>query len=246
MTQYSFTSEKLKQRQHEQSSSNDQGSDILHTIASIIVSLIVYTLRLLFILLNYSYSTYPEITSFIILLIVVYVAYKFIKRIVTFWINMFLTTVKVLFTLTLIAIAFSIYIRGWDRLIAHDLPLLKELFLSTNHKVFVNGQQKRSFGSFISSSGTYVAFIAGRLLNKLPLPKPIQTFLGLRANSLLDDLNEEDINEYVNYFQTQFKDKKTKGNGDDYEHLIKAGFDYLKNSDFSFEDFDFGDLFNGR
>ncbi|KAK6461234.1 hypothetical protein DFJ63DRAFT_337134 [Scheffersomyces coipomensis] len=244
MTQYSYVSDTLKEKQQE---SSYNGSDILATIGSIFVTIFVFLLRNSIILFKYGYTNYPEVTAVIILLVAVYIVYKLLSRIVRFWINLFITAVKIILVIMIIAVAFTIYLRGFQRLINHDLPLLAE-FLSHNiHHLFTtdNNNLNNSFkNNSSSSSSTIASSFFNSLFEKVSGSKLFGKFVASKAKSFLDDFDNINVDEYVEYVQSNLKGGSKPGNsnggssggGINYENLVNQGLDYLKKNDLNVED----------
>lgn len=70
---------------------------------------------------------FPVVTDIILTIIGLYIVWRLLKILIRFWLNLIIATLKITLTVSLIFIAFAIYLRGMERLFTKDIPFLLSL-----------------------------------------------------------------------------------------------------------------------
>lgn len=105
-------------------------SDALAYAGLRLIDLIALVLSKVILLTAYAFANYPNASTLALSLVFVYIIYKTLRRMVKFWLGIFLFffkfTMYVLIVLTLLAV----YVRGFKRFFTKDLIYLKDLLTS--------------------------------------------------------------------------------------------------------------------
>lgn len=100
-------------------------SDILVTVLAAAVWLLLAALHYGLLAFSYLLANYPQASSFLSGLVLLYVAYKLVARLVRFWYGMVVAAVKTAFFVSLVVLCVAVYLRGW-KFVSHDLPFLRD------------------------------------------------------------------------------------------------------------------------
>lgn len=101
--------------------------DLLVFCGRMVVLLLGFGLRISVAGFDYAHTAFPETTNTILVVIGIYVAYRFIKRVIRMWINFVLSIIKTALTVLLIALLFAIYLRGFHRFFTKDIYFLSSM-----------------------------------------------------------------------------------------------------------------------
>lgn len=71
---------------------------------------------------------FPFLSDIILTIIGLYIVWRLFKIVFWFWMNLIITTLKITLTVSLVFMAFAIYLRGMERLFTKDIPFLLQLF----------------------------------------------------------------------------------------------------------------------
>lgn len=102
--------------------------DIVVNVMAMAIWIIQFTLHYGLLAFQYLLLNYPQATSFLVGLVLVYLAYRLVIRLIRFWYGMVIATVKTMLFLSFIFVCLAIYLRGWN-FFQHDLPFLKDSIL---------------------------------------------------------------------------------------------------------------------
>lgn len=184
--------------------------DIITSILAYLLTIISFTSRNLVTLFIYSYENYPQFTQFIIIIIGIYILYKFTLSMIKIWINLFISVMKTLVVLSTISFITLLYFRGWNKLIYQDLPYFKPIFFN-----FLNN---------LTSSSSLPSWLSFLLKNSDKLNQD-------NFKSTFENLNKEDIDSYFSYFEQNFNNQgKNDFTYDQIHDFVNKGFDHLEKS----------------
>lgn len=96
---------------------------VLIVVFSQIASFFVLALRYILIAVEYALNAYPEISTYAILLVAIYVAYKLFVRLVRLWINFVIGLIRITLFFLLVCLIAVIYVRG-SKFFSQDLSLV--------------------------------------------------------------------------------------------------------------------------
>ena len=99
--------------------------DIVINLLAVAIWMIQFVLRYGLILFQYMLTNFPQVTSFLMGLVLLYLAYRIVIRMIRFWYGMVVATVKTIMFLSLVVLCLTVYLRGW-RFVEHDLQSLKD------------------------------------------------------------------------------------------------------------------------
>lgn len=100
-------------------------------VGKILVSILAYAFTAAINTFQYCNVQFPTATNYVTLAVLVYVAYKFIRRMIRVWIRLIYSLIKIAFFGTLALVCFAIYLRGFHRFFTRDIYGIKAWFQSS-------------------------------------------------------------------------------------------------------------------
>lgn len=165
------------------------GMDIL----AVVLSFTVYVL-------GTAASTFPNATGVLITIFGLYICYKMFKKIVRFWIGLFITTLKLLLALLVFTVCLAVYVRGFNTFVSVDLRHISEFL--------------RQWANQESSTLSFKDHVYNFAFKTMPNDEKYR-FLANEANTVLKDSGIEFDPSYFDH---------VRENADDY---LQKGFDAL-------------------
>lgn len=104
--------------------------DYAYSACRALVSVLVFSVSYILYCLEYLHSVFPGLMNLIYALVALYFIYSVARRMLRFWVNVFISTIKIVFYVTIVMVLVAIYFRGINGFINYDLVLLKNFVVS--------------------------------------------------------------------------------------------------------------------
>lgn len=104
-------------------------ADVLTKTGQIAINVLATAISLAVFLIGQMSVRFPNFTAVLATLIGVYVCYKMIRRIIRFWVSLFVSLLKLIMLLAVLLLCLAVYLRGF-RFFSVDIPHIK-LYLAT-------------------------------------------------------------------------------------------------------------------
>lgn len=95
-----------------------------------LIDVVAILLSNIILAVGYAFVHFPNASTLVVALLAVYIIYKTLRRIVRFWLNMFITMVKLTVFSVVIFVLLAVYVRGFNRFFTKDIYFIKELLAS--------------------------------------------------------------------------------------------------------------------
>ncbi|EAZ63628.1 hypothetical protein PICST_28808, partial [Scheffersomyces stipitis CBS 6054] len=191
--------------------------DLLATVAAFVVTTLAFLLKNTIALVAYAYQNYPEYTSIVFAIIGVYLVYKFVVKIFKMWLNLLIATIKTFLVLATLAVAATIYLRGWGKFVNQDIPFLVDVAKSITSNEPDNQNSFWLVHGLLGNQKVY-SFLKNGFQNA-----------GESASSILEDAEFDiDPNAYFEYMNENFYKNKEDFNYENIKRALDEGFENLE------------------
>jgi hypothetical protein len=180
--------------------------DIVINLLAVAIWMAQYVLHYGLILFQYMLANFPQVTSFFMGLVLLYLAYRIVIRLIRFWYGMVVATVKTIMFLSLVVLCLTIYLRGW-RFVEHDLPFLKDTILELVSdsatakpkylKMFFQKLQSVAFGQLFGKNHNSHKFTSGKYTNDYGIDIDESYFDYIDENFSTGDFDYGKIRDFV-------------------------------------------------
>ncbi|ODV81090.1 uncharacterized protein CANTADRAFT_5060 [Suhomyces tanzawaensis NRRL Y-17324] len=103
-------------------------SDIVVPVVAFLLTILEVSLRHTLNVVGWASQTYPNAFQAILGLVLAYLAYKFIRKVIRIWLDLIVSIIKTVMFLSIAVVLGLVYLRGFSKLVNNDLPYFRTLW----------------------------------------------------------------------------------------------------------------------
>lgn len=196
---------------------NMTAADIAATGLSIGISVLAFFIRHAISVTIYLHNSFPNASSFVLLILWVYLIYRFTRLLFVWWIHLIVTAIKLITASLMIFSVGTIYLRGYDRLVNQDYPAIVNYFEDLPRSI-----AQSMFGKIGEGFNFDFDEFSSEFFNDFVEPKTVEV-VGKAKKTEKKDKKKKNIN-YLDGYIKKFSESQDPEVGE----MLSNGFEYLK------------------